>query len=430
MPQFVCPLLPRWPHKRDLVLIDSIFIDEVLQEYAVVDLSNVVPTVLGMNTEQLQQVGGLWTATEIMQQPNVWREIAAEFKLQKPVFEQWLIPLLQLPDLRIILTGAGTSAYIGQTLLPHLLKQLPLPSQRIEAISTTDLVSHPQQWLHEEQPTLLVSYGRSGNSPESVAAVELLEQNVRRCFHLIITCNAQGQLAEFGRKRENALVWQLPDACHDRSFAMTSSFTGMLLASLLLFAPDDHAMTTSFALTEQVLHNHQQIRALAHTPCHRIVFLGGGCLTGIAREAALKYLELTAGQILSYYESPLGFRHGPKSMVDEQTQILLLTGGNSYSQQYDNDLYQELLNNGRALSVQKFQLTDLNCEEAIPDVWIALPAIVYCQMLALFKALQLNVSPDNPCPSGEVNRVVQGVTIYPLTHTVQDPVMGRAVGKR
>jgi tagatose-6-phosphate ketose/aldose isomerase len=408
----------------------TILLVDVLQEYAVVDLSQEVLSVLGMNTEQLQQVGGHWTATEIAQQPKIWREIAADFASQQPRYQQWLLPLLQSSDLRIILTGAGTSAYIGQTLLPHLLNQLPLPGQRIEAISTTDLVSHPQQWLNQEQPTLLISYGRSGNSPESLAAVELLQQNVRRCFHLIITCNAQGQLADFGQRRDNALVWLLPDACHDRSFAMTSSFTGMLLATLLLFAPNEHAMTQSFALTEQVLRQHAQVRALAQTPCQRIVFLGGGCLTGIAREAALKYLELTAGQILSYYESPLGFRHGPKSMVDEHTQILILMGSNHYSQQYDQDLYQELLHNGRALSVEKLQLAECKQAEPIPDVWIALPTIVYCQMLALFKALQLNVSPDNPCPSGEVNRVVQGVTIYPFTHTEPVSVLGRAVGKR
>ena len=391
-----------------------------------VALSEVFPSALGLTADQLQQAGARWTAREIAQQPAVWREIAADFAAHQAHYQQWLTPLLQLPNLRIILTGAGTSAYIGQTLLPHLLNRLPLPGQRIEAISTTDLVSHPQQWLNADQPTLLLSYGRSGNSPESLAAVQLLQQNVARCFHLIISCNAKGQLAEFGRLHDNALVWLLPDACHDRSFAMTSSFTGMLLASLLLLAPDATAMAKSFALTEQVLAKPEEINQLALTPCRRMVFLGGGCLGGIAREAALKYLELTAGQILSYYESPLGFRHGPKSLVDEHTQIVLLAGSDQYSQQYDADLYQELLNNGRALSVVKFQLDDLITKQRLPDVWTAFPAIVYCQALAFFKALQLNVSPDNPCPSGEVNRVVQGVTIYRFSRTEPASVMATA----
>jgi hypothetical protein len=60
----------------------------------------------------------------------------------------------------------------------------------------------------------------------------------------------------------------------------------------------------------------------------------------------------------------------------------------------------------------------------IADVWTAFPYIVYCQTLAFYKALQLGISPDNPCPGGEVNRVVQGVTIYPLPEQLSDQMPG------
>lgn len=370
---------------------------------------------------QLQQAGGNFTAQEIVQQPAIWQQLAAEFASQEPALRRWLQPLLQRPDLRIIFTGAGTSAYIGQTIVPHLINKLPLTGQRIEAVSTTDLVSHPQQYLKAELPTLLVSFGRSGNSPESVAALKVVDTLVAQTFHLIISCNADGQLARFAAAQPGCALWLLPDACHDRSFAMTSSFTGMLLAALLLFAPDVSAMQQAVLLSEQVLREHEHIRLLAQTPCRRIVFLGAGSLKGIAQEAALKYLELTSGQIGSYFESPLGFRHGPKSLVDDHTQIVLFQSTDRYSQQYDLDLIQELQADGRAqtitlLDVAQWQalLPIATPRLAIADVWTAFPYIVYCQTLAFYKALQLGIRPDNPCPGGEVNRVVQGVTIYPL----------------
>ena len=31
------------------------------------------------------------------------------------------------------------------------------------------------------------------------------------------------------------------------------------------------------------------------------------------------------------------------------------------------------------------------------------------------QSLSLGITPDNPCPTGEVNRVVKGVTLYPYT---------------
>lgn len=121
-------------------------------------------TMLGLSTAQLQQAGASWTAQEISQQPAIWQQLATEFTAIEASLRSWLQPLLALPNLRIIFTGAGTSAYIGQTVVPHLINKLPRPGQRIEAISTTDLVSHPQLYLTAETPTLLVSFGRSGNS--------------------------------------------------------------------------------------------------------------------------------------------------------------------------------------------------------------------------------------------------------------------------
>ena len=84
-------------------------------------------------------------------------------------------------------------------------------------------------------PTLLVSFARSGNSPESMAAVALAEQGVADCHHLIFTCNAEGALYAEGKRLRKAHVVLLPEETNDRGFAMTSSFPGMMLAASLAF---------------------------------------------------------------------------------------------------------------------------------------------------------------------------------------------------
>ncbi|WP_341532828.1 hypothetical protein [Sodalis glossinidius] len=47
------------------------------------------------------------------------------------------------------------------------------------------------------------------------------------------------------------------------------------------------------------------------------------------------------------------------------------------------------------------------------DIWLSLPYLMFLQLLELETSLTLGVTPDNSCPTGEVNCVVQGVTLYP-----------------
>ena len=203
---------------------------------------------------------------------------------------------------------------------------------------------------------------------------------------------------------------------------MTSSFSGMYLATQLCFASD---LSAAQQLVQQLVRQGQQllngqlaaIRAQAYTPCKRIVFLGSGPLQAIAREAALKYLELSAGQILSYFESPLGFRHGPKSLVDADTQLILLQSADPYTRQYDLDLYAELQRDNLALRIDMLTVQQLTAAappapSCLTDDWLGLLHILWCQTLACFKAMQLGVAPDTPCPGGQVNRVVQCVSIH------------------
>lgn len=373
--------------------------------------------ILNLPTQTLEKQRAIWTAKEIAQQPATWREtvdIVAQSNIAD--FVTPLIERAKRGDLRIIFTGAGTSAFIGDVVAPLLSEQLGCV---VEAIASTDLVSSPEQYLFADKPTLLVSFARSGNSPESIGAVARVNEIVKEPYHLAITNNVAGALFAKCQQQPTAYPLALPDATHDKGFAMTSSASNMMLAALLIFLPHllKRDWVAQFAeVTEQLLEKDAlAIQRLAHLPLNRVVYLGSGHLQGLARETALKLLELTAGERLGFFESTMGFRHGPKSLVQADTLIFVFLSANPYTAQYDRDLYNELVKDQKADQVVligdasgAFQ-AEISKLDEIARIF---PFLVIGQLYAFYSSLHLGYTTDNPCPTGEVNRVVQGVTLY------------------
>lgn len=380
---------------------------------------------LGLDSQWLQRNNSLATAMEISHQPQMWSETVTQIESERAVISQWLDKILDQKNVRIIFSGAGTSAFIGNTLAAWIKKPYQqIYSTQVESIATTDIVSNPEQHFNADIPTLLVSFARSGDSPESVSCVELAEQIVDNCYHLIITCNPNGKLARFECDNNRAIRLILPAGTNDKSFAMTSSFSSMLVAASSIFCPEDLHIENAITLAQKTINNEaDNIRKLAKTSINRAVFLGAGCLYGISEEASLKCLELSGGKVASLHESPLGFRHGPKIIVDNSTVIILLRSSDPYISKYEDDILQEIKNDDLASSIIELNCEELsidsliNCEDStqINDLTLSLSYIVYCQIFAFFLAIENSSPADNPCPTGEVNRVVSGVTIYPYT---------------
>ena len=380
---------------------------------------------LGLSSGQLEERGAGHTGREILQQPAVWRETGEIAASRREEAEAFLRPLLGRSDLRIVLTGAGTSAFAGEILAPALSRRL---GRRVDAVATTDIVSNPAEHFAEDRPTLLVSFARSGNSPESIAATQLAEQCLSECHHLVLTCDPGGRLYNDHSGLDRSLVILMPEAANDQGFAMTSSFTSMVLAAWLLLGdvtPEDAVERLAVAAEQILSTRSEDARELASLGYERVVYLGSGPLKGLARESALKLLELTAGAIVTFFDSPLGFRHGPKSILDERTLAVVYVSNDPYTRRYDLDLLAELQRSMRPGSVIAVAATpDIELDgrgawligdlEGVEDPALALPFVLVAQLLGLYFSLALGRTPDNPFPDKEVNRVVQGVTIHPL----------------
>ncbi|MGK7390089.1 MAG: SIS domain-containing protein [Candidatus Cyclobacteriaceae bacterium M2_1C_046] len=382
---------------------------------------------LGIDTQELTENGAINTAKEISQQPDIWQKVWGQVNSESSAMRSFLNEHRDIQ--RIILTGAGTSAFIGFSLRGVFQRQMNILA---EAISTTDIVTHPKDFLLSDVPTLIISFARSGNSPESVAAIDLADKFCKNCYHLIITCNPDGRLANISTKNDNYIL-TLPEEACDLSLAMTSSYTGMLLAGILIAhingleaVKKDVEALISYG--KKIIEEYAgDIKQLASLDFNRAVFLGAGPFYGTATESHLKLQELTDGLVICKRDSFLGLRHGPKAVVDENTIVIYIFSNNEYALRYEKDLV-AAMQQGKPpmaeIGIMESEVSDINLKRKIifseraangytlKEEFLTVCSVIPAQILGFYKSLYFGLKPDEPSASGAISRVVQGVEIY------------------
>jgi tagatose-6-phosphate ketose/aldose isomerase len=372
--------------------------------------------------------GYLHTAAEIASQPALWRKTAA-------------VVLGALPELRtfcgglprVLLTGAGSSFYAALAVASSLRAAFPMS----EAIPSTEIVTDPESAFPRDD-FLLVSFARSGDSPEGNAAVALAEQlRPGAVRHMAVTCNRDGGLARIvsglGARGSTIL---LPEETNDKSLAMTSSVTSLTIAGYGLAHLDSAgaygAAVEGLARAATVLlaRGSDLAAELAREGFQRMFFLASRPSVAGAHEAHLKVQELTGGRIIAKAEDTLGFRHGFMAAVDAQSLVVMHLSGDPYRRSYELDLLAELRAKGlgrKTLVVADSRaaadadlaggsldaVLEYGTDGAVTDAVRSPLVILPGQLLGLFCSLELGFKPDTPSPSGIINRVVQGVRIHP-----------------
>ncbi|HEY4154681.1 MAG TPA: sugar isomerase, partial [Puia sp.] len=295
--------------------------------------------ILGYFLSNLAKQGGLQTAREIIQQPALWLSTWRLLLEKKDELGSFLQEAGRDGSPDIILTGAGTSAFIGNILQGPFMKHT---GNQTRAVASTDLITHPRNYFKKQGTTLLISFARSGDSPESVAASELAEICCDKVYHLIITCNPSGKLAK-GNRKFPTCVFLLPPESDDQSLVMTGSFSAMLLAGLLIsrigeLEQLEDEMQRLSAYGSRVIEQYSdKLKEIAGMDFKRAVFLGSGPLQGAARESHLKIQELSGGKIICKCDSFLGFRHGPKAVINSSTLLIYLFSSDPFVHQYETD---------------------------------------------------------------------------------------------
>lgn len=382
---------------------------------------------LGIALDELKKKGAYHTAKEIESQPKMWRLTYDRIKEEKDTLNIFIKKALKDSETCIIHTGAGSSAFVGEALAGIFQKHLKLSSR---SVATTDILTHPDGCFIRSKPTLLISFARSGDSPESLATLELARDRCDNLHQLIITCNKNGELAKHDLDNQT-YVLLLPEETNDLSLAMTSSFSSMLLAGLMILHLQSiekilPAIENMCSCGSNILNNNlSKLSSIAALKFNRAVFLGSGPLFGIAHESHLKVQELSDGNIIGKYDSFLGFRHGPRAVVDNHTLIMYLLSINGQAKRYETDLIKSINDSPiKATTVcvgrdpgnhgleSDYVIDFPGCLDAIPEEFFTVLYILPAQIVGFFKSLELNLEPDSPSKGGEISRVVQGVTIY------------------
>ncbi|HEX6981507.1 MAG TPA: SIS domain-containing protein [Balneolaceae bacterium] len=369
---------------------------------------------------------GVFTSAEIECQPQTWNATWTKIQEEKNALTSFLKNIIAVNDLSIVLTGAGSSAFIGDTVLSNWLTSFSKPTQ---TIPTTDLVTHFKERVVIDKPLLLISFARSGNSPESTAVIELANKLCDKVYHLIITCNPNGKLALINE--DNSYIFLLPPETEDKSLAMTNSFTSMALAATLipmLFSSEIGAIEKQVKILseygEKVIAEYSEsLSDVSQNEFDRIIFLGSGSLWGIAKESHLKVQELTNGKVVGKFDSFLGFRHGPKAVINDKTLLVYLLSNKKETKPYERDLVDQVVQHKidlKTLAIsettcdhQKVDFSiSLNRQNELDEAFWAILCTLPAQIIGFYKSLALGYNPDNPSPDGTISRVVQGVKIY------------------
>lgn len=391
-------------------------------------MQNALSALLSLPSETKEKKGLKHTPQEIHQQPKTWLETGRKLQAVDSDLRDFLrsseIGADESRRPRVILTGAGTSDFVGGALSALLRERWRC---EVEAIPSTDLLVSMDEVIRPDKKYLMVSFSRSGDSSEGVAvlarALSNYPGNIR---HLVITCNANGKMAKFDRP----LALVLDESVNDRGLAMTSSFSNMLVAGQYLATIYDRGFyQPHLSQMAMVAQNFMPIAAnaaseLAKRNFSRMCFLGAGPLKAVAGESALKVLELNSGLVATLAESPLGVRHGPLSFVNHDTLVVIYLSGDEYRVQYELDLIEEILRKQLAADVvviaprmsdrlSKLRKTVLSLEapDFFPDFYRPPIDVIFGQLLGLFTSIENDITPDSPS-QGAIDRVVTQVNIY------------------
>ena len=211
---------------------------------------------------------------------------------------------------------------------------------------------------------------------------------------------------------------------------MTSSYSTMLLVCSMIARIDhieedgDSIRQLSSCVKAAMDKYEDAIREIAGRDFTRAIFLGSGPLKGVAEESRLKLQELTDGAVMCTFDSFLGFRHGPKALVNPESLLVYLLSSNPDVQRYELDLIRQIKSNNNVkasivICQQKPALEeecyDLCVEiglKGVQDYYACVSHIFVGQLLGYYKSLATGLCPDSPSVSGNISRVVEGVKLY------------------
>jgi glutamine---fructose-6-phosphate transaminase (isomerizing) len=343
------------------------------------------------------------TLEEILSQPQAWQAELHHLR-QNPLVGKSLERTAQSTEWLFV--GCGSSFYLAEAAAYSWIK---LTGMRARALPASELLLFPNLAQLNVPGLQSVIISRSGSTSEAVSAAALLGKEFQ-VPTLGITCTANSLL-----EKTCDLTLTIANA-KEKSLVMTKSFSTMLVALQYLAARksgDSEFIHTMSRMAERLESRMEELSAevRAFVNVHSLddfVFLGQGAFHGLAREGALKVMEMSCSY--SQFFHTMEFRHGPKAVVSPKTCLTFFLSESGASA--ESEVLVEMKQLGGTIIAVCNHATeairrnsDLVVELGFdgPETATLWPAIVPSQMLGFFKGVKKNLNPDAPA---NLDRVV------------------------
>lgn len=297
----------------------------------------------------------------------------------------------------VIFIGSGSSYYQAQTMATTFRLWLGRPAS---AFPSSEIFLFRDQSSAKGGKKLLVGVSRSGESTEVILAIDSVKglENWDTCG---ITCYEDSGMA----KQTECLVSPFGK---EKSTVMTKSFVSMtfMMQAAIAAAADGSYSNEMKSVMEQAGAKLKEADDFAQQLLHnnhftKTIYLGMGSYFGIAQEACLKIKEMSYIWTESY--GTLEFRHGPKSIIEPGSLVILLLSETARS--YEVKVAEEMKAYGAHVLIltsrvdEDTAFADSVFEIGGADVSDEARAVMYLpllQYLGFWTAVNKGVDPDEP----------------------------------
>jgi glutamine---fructose-6-phosphate transaminase (isomerizing) len=336
------------------------------------------------------------TWNEIQSQGSVWQSVLEEVQESRVIAE---ILQASAGKREWLFIGCGTSYYLAEA---AAISWTLLTGQSARAIPASEVLLFPKLLQAEGKGLQAVVISRSGRTSEAVRAAVVLRQELQ-IPAVGITCAENSELEQ---ACDISIVLRSAD---EQSTVMTRSFTSMLLSLQVLAARQTgdaefvdalRRMAEEFALRIPAIAQQVEDFVASHSFAD-YVFLGQGPFHGIAREAALKVMEMSCSY--SQFFHALEFRHGPKAIVGPATCLTFFLSDSA--EEAETEVLEEMKElGGVTIAVCKRangtirQAADLVIEigQGGNELVRLAPSTVPCQLLGYYSGIAKGLNPDQP----------------------------------
>lgn len=353
----------------------------------------------------MREKRGVHTYREIMGQFAAWEATMNEVLNQQQRLERFL---QEEGFEEVVFTGCGSGYYLS---LAATAAFQAITGVRSSAVPASEIFFYPERSLMQEDATLLVAVSRSGETTETLQAVETFRRRGGERV-LAISCYQESALVK------SASFSLVAKKAREKSVVQTGSFSSMLLAAQLCAAIAAGRTNHQVELKALPTHgarvmgeSHPLIRRTAEDERYtQFFFLGSGGYYGLACEASLKMKEMSLSQAEAFHS--LEFRHGPKSMLAENSLVIALLSNSAM--RYEVPLLAELKGYGG----QVLALVERGSKDELGGVDYVIPLhsglselargflfIPPLQLLGYYRAMAKGLDPDRPAHLDSVVRL-------------------------